>query len=176
MDEAKAQNIIAHYVERVWKVKLAPYKTGPDFRHKGNAIEVKGSNFKVSKVVGQFSRYATEFNEFGIAFPIDALNGTNLFYLYVLGTFWYPTFRKFLSVFLIFERKESYGVLRISDAGELLRRILEMESKITVELEEKQVLERINKMKSIIKDLDALIRQSAGKMVDSDTTTEWFTK
>ena len=176
MDEPTAQNIIARYVERVWKVKLAPYKTGPDFRHRGNAIEVKGSNFKVSKVVSQFSRYATEFNEFGIAFPIDALNNTNLFHLYVLGTFWYPTFRKFLSVYLIFERKESYGVLRISDASELLRRILEMESKITVKLEEKQVLERISRMKFIIKDLDSMIRLFAGNMVDSDTTTEWFTK
>lgn len=98
MDEVTAQGIMGRYIERIWKVKLTPYKTGPDFRHKGNAIEVKGGEFKVSRAVSQFSRYALEFNEFGVAFPVDALNSRNLFHLYVLGTFWYPTFRKFLSV------------------------------------------------------------------------------
>lgn len=176
MDEPTAQKIMTHYVERIWKVKLSPYKTGPDLRHKGNAIEVKGSKFKVSKAVGQFSRYATEFNQFGIAFPVGALNSKNLFHLHVLGTFWYPTFRKFLTIYLIYEKTESYGVLKISNASDLLRRILEMEPKVTVKLEENKALEKINRIKSIIKEIDPMIRYFAYNMVDSDTTTEWFTK
>jgi len=133
----------------------------------------KGSRFRVSRAVNQFSRYATEFNEFGVAFPIDALNATNLLHLHVLGTIWYSAFSKFLSVYLILEKKQAYGILRISDASDLLRRILDT-FKETSKWKEREVKKLLRKTEFFIAELDSLIRHGASVMVDSDSSTAWL--
>ena len=175
MNEKVAQTVMSLYLKELWGVKLSPKAVGADFRHKGNAIEVKGSGLRVSQAINQFSRYATEFNDFGIAFPFDALNATNLFHLHVLGTIWYPAFSKFLSVYLIFRDADAgrYGVLRISDASNLLRMIFDVLKK-TYRWEEKEITKLLEKTEYFIKSLDPLIQRGAVSMIMSDSRTTWL--
>jgi len=176
MKEKKAQYIMSKYLEKSWGVRLDPNPGGADFRHKGNAIEVKGSGFRVSQAVNQFSRYATEFNKFGIAFPTDALNATNLFHLHVLGTIWYPTFNKFLYVYLIFEEGQKYGIMEITDASNVLRMILDEFNEILKIWEADKIKKLLNRTELFIRKLNTWIRVAARRKVESDPNTIWIEK
>ena len=175
MNEKVAQTVMSRYLKELWGVKLSPKAVGADFRHEGNAVEVKGSRFRVSQMVNQFMRYATEFSEFGVAFPVIALRATNLFHLHVLGTIWYPAFRKYLSVYLIWEGEHKYGILKISDASDVLRRIFNI-LKEKYRWEGKEVTKLLEKTEFFIKQLDPLILYGAISMIESDSSTTWISK
>ena len=173
MDEATAQSIMSIYLKGHWGVKLNPRKSGPDFLYKGKAVEVKGSDFRVRDVILQFARYASEYTEFGIAFPTDALNCANLVQFHVLGTVWYTAFNKFLTLYLIRQRNDRYGVLRVYDATDLLGKICYHLKKAPI-WRETDIRKLLKNVKGTAKCLDDIISHEAGAIVDLDYKTQWL--
>lgn len=173
MDEETAQSIMSKYLKREWDVDLTPRRSGPDFLYKGKAVEVKGSDFRVREVILQFARYAAEYTELGIAFPTDALNSANLLQFHVLGTVWYEAFNKYLTLYLIRQRNERYGVMRIYDATNLLREICShlKKAKLWQETDIKKLLKNV---KIAARTLDDIISHEAGAIVDLDSSTKWL--
>lgn len=173
MDEATAQNIMSKYLKREWGVELNARKSGPDFLYKGKAVEVKGSDFRVKDVILQFARYASEYTEFGIAFPTDALNCSNLLQFHVLGTVWYRAFDKFLTVYLIRQHNNRYAVLRVYDATDLLGRICSHLKEAPI-WDEKDIKKLLKNVKHAAKVLDDIISHEAGAIVNLDSRTQWL--
>lgn len=176
MDEELAQKIMAIYLKIEWGVKLKPRKSGPDFLHKGKAIEVKGSDLKVANAVLQFARYTNEYTDFGLAFPYDALSGKNLIQIHVLSKIWYTMFNKFLTVYLIREQSERYGVLKIYSASDLIRMICEHLNLATLwrEKDMEKLLKNIEL--TIKKSFNYTMRNEAKSLVDTDNDTIWLPK
>ena len=133
MEEELACQVISRYLERYWGVRLNRRSSGPDFLHKGNAIEVKGSDFHWSDNVQQFARYAQEYGEVGIAFPTDALDTWNLIQMHVFASLSYSAFSKYLGIHLITDSaiqrpvpftypqkfEDSFGVLRFYNGSDI---------------------------------------------------------
>jgi len=172
MNEATAQEVIARYLEEEWKVKLSPRKSGPDFLYRGRIIEVKGSDFRVSKAVRQFARYATEYADFAIAFPADALNSINLIQLHVLGSIWYRAFGQFLTVYLILGKEERFGVLKISDATDLLYKVV-THIRENLIWDRKEMAKLLSSTEFLIKELERVIIFATTEMVDTASDTRW---
>ena len=175
MEENVVQEIMSRYLESEWSVKLQPRKVGPDFLFKGKAIETKPTDFKVTDVTNQLARYASEYTEFGLAFPADALNSANLIALHILGTIWYPAFEKWLTVYLIHETPQYYGVLKIPDVSDLIGRICTRIKNLGT-LKEKDTHKLIANIESISKGLDKVTILSCINEIENNTSIRWITK
>lgn len=138
MEEEQTQEIMSKYLEGLWKVKLKPKKSGPDFLHKGDVVEVKGSNFKWHVEVKQFAQYAQEYDEVGLAFPTDALDTRNLVQLDAFTSISIKAFSKYIKIYLITDilikrqvpnvypakYEERFGVCSFWDGSEVLPSVM----------------------------------------------------
>jgi hypothetical protein len=176
MEEELAQKIMAKYLEeRDWKVKLKSRPSGPDFLYQGKAIEVKGSDLSVTTAALQFARYAHEYTEFGIAFPVDALNGKNLIQIHFLSQIWSRMFGKSLTLYLITEQDDRYGVSKIYNANDLLGRICYYLTQEDI-LREKSLEKLLKYIESLMQDFDPIVRLEAYSFINADYSTVWFLK
>lgn len=175
MDEAIAQKIMSEYLERVWNVKLEPKLSGPDFLYKGRAVEVKGSDFKVSNIALQLTKYGAESEELGFAFPVDALDSTNLIHLHSLGTIWYNAFEKYLEVYVIVELEHKYAVLKFSNAADLVYNIFSY-IRENSKLNKRELSKLLEDVPTFTKNLDSMIHEALTQIITSREQTVWLDK
>ena len=174
IDEPQAQKIMQKFLEKKWNIKLRPRVSGPDFLHKGDAVEVKGSNFKVVGNIKQLAKYAQEYREFGLAFPTDAVNIENLVQLHIFGSIFYKAFSKFLRIHFITEKEEGrFGVLEFYDASDILPKVINRIKEFGDWKESDSTKLREN-ITFTLKKSDEILAHASKLIVQENSSTEWL--
>lgn len=175
MDEVTAIKVMVEYLKRVWDIKLEPKRSGPDFLYKGKAVEVKGTKFKVGSVALQLTKYGAESDEFGIAFPVDALDSMNLIHLHSLGTIWYNAFEKYLAVYVILDLEHKYAVSKFYNAADLIYKIFSY-IKDYSKLNKKELNKILEDVPTFTKNLKFMIHEALHQLITNDKETVWLNK
>lgn len=188
MQEELAQEIISEYLADLWKVKPRRRASGPDFLHEGNAIEVKGSDFRWQDHVGQFTKYVHEYASVGLAFPTDALDAWNLTQMHVFTLLSFESFGKYVAVYLItdseilrdvpyvhpVQRESKFGILKNDYAYNLFDDVMS-NLKSNVKLKElKDVKRKMEEVESLSRAIDDKLKEATLSYVVQNGATKWI--
>jgi len=86
MDEKTVKQVIMKYLSKQG-IRFSPKKekaAGPDILIDGTALEIKGKTFNIKSALEQFIKYALEYTDLQIGFPIETLSIEFIYSLYAL--------------------------------------------------------------------------------------------
>lgn len=187
MQEELAREIMSEYLADLWKAKPRARASGPDFLHEGNAIEMKGSDFRWQDHVRQFTTYVQEYASVGLAFPTDALDAGNLVQMHLFTLLSFESFGKSVAIYLVTDSKIArekpyvypvqyevkFGILK-NDFGFTLFDNIMNRLKVDVKLKELgSVKQKTEEVESLSRAIDAKIKEATLSFVVQNGSTQW---